>query len=346
MEMKAAVKQEPKPGITLTNVPVPQAGPNDIILRIGAAAICGSDLHVYNWDETGKAMVKTMPVILGHEFMGEIVEVGDNVNGFNIGERVAVDPGITCGTCMGCRTGQFNLCEHRETIGADRDGGFAQYTLVNPNLLYKISDEVTDEMGAFLEIFALAVHAVEKANIKPGDTALIIGAGPIGLSTLLCARAAGAKEIYITEKHSPIRLKVAEELGPDGVIDVDEVDPVKTFLDMKKGQKADVVFEVSGDPTVIHQAAALTRKGGEIILIGVPPTNNVEIPLRTLVDNEISMIGIRGRNHISWTRAINLIKKVNVGPIIGEAIFSLDDIDDAFKKVKNREVIKGFIKPN
>lgn len=343
--MKAAVKQEPKPGIALVTVPEPKCGSNDIILRIGAATICGTDLHIYKWDETGKQTARKLPVILGHEFMGEIVEIGSNVRGFKIGERVAADPAATCGVCPGCRSGQFNLCDHRETIGIDRDGAFTQYTLVNPNLLYKLPDGVTDEEGAFLETFGVALHAVEKANFKPGDTAVVIGAGPIGLSTLICAQAGGAKKIYITERNSPIRLNAAKELNPDSVINVDEVDPVETILDLNQGQKVDVVFEVSGDPAAIQQAVSLTRKGGEIVAVGTPPKKNVDIPLLTLVLNEISLIGVRGRTHLSWTRAINLIKKVNVAPIIGPTV-GLDAIDEAFIKAINREVIKIIIKPN
>ena len=219
--MKAAVKQEQKPGISLINVPQPKCGSNDIIIRIGAAAICGTDLHIYKWDETGKKTAKNLPVILGHEFMGVIVEIGSNVKGFKIGERVAADPAITCGVCAGCRTGQFNLCNHREVIGIDKDGAFTQYTMVNPNLLYKLPDEVTDEEGAFLETFGVGVHAVERATFKPGDTAVVIGAGPIGLSLLVCAQAGGAKKIYVTERNSPIRLKAAKELNATAVINVD-----------------------------------------------------------------------------------------------------------------------------
>jgi L-iditol 2-dehydrogenase len=345
MKMKAALKAEPKPGITVTTVPVPTCGSDDIILRIGAAGICGSDLHLYRWDETGQGMARKLPVIIGHEFMGEIVEVGDRVKGFSVGERVAVDPGITCGVCRGCRTGQPNLCENREVLGAQLNGGFAQYTLVAPDCLYKLPDEVTDAMGAFLEIFALGVHAVEKSSLKPGDTVVVIGAGPIGLSILLCAQTAGARKTYVTEKHFPSRLGAAKAYGPDAVIDVDEVDPVETILNINHGQKADVVFEVSGNPVAVRQAADLARKGGEIIVVGVPPENRVEIPLLTLIDNEISLIPIRGRRHTSWVRAISLIDKLNVSPIIGTEV-KLDDIDEGFKKVINREAIKVIVKPN
>jgi 2-desacetyl-2-hydroxyethyl bacteriochlorophyllide A dehydrogenase len=342
--MKAAVKVEPKPGIALMTVPQPQCGPNDVLLRIGAACICGTDLHIYDWDETGQETVKNLPVILGHELMGKIVDIGSKVKGWEIGKRVAVDPGITCGKCLGCRTGQFNLCDDRKTIGIHLNGGFAEYALANPNLLYELDDEITDEEGAFLENFGVAVHAVEKASLKPGDVAVVFGAGPVGLSTLICARAAGAKRIYVTEKNSPSRLEAAEEIGPDAVINVDKTDPVETILGLNSGQKVDVVFEVSGSPVALEQAVALTRKGGEIIAVGTPSTRSINVPLLELVLHEISLIGIRARTHLSWIRAIHLIKKVNVNPCIGP-VMSLSDIEQAFKKSKNREVMKVIIKP-
>jgi threonine dehydrogenase-like Zn-dependent dehydrogenase len=343
--MKAAVKQEPRPGITLTTVPEPTCGPNQIILRIAAAAICGTDLHIYKWDETGRHHARRLPVILGHEFMGEIVEIGGSVTGFRIGQRVAADPAFTCGVCMACRTGQFNLCDHREVIGIDHNGAFSQYAVVNPALLYDLPDEVSDEEGAFLETFGVGVHAVEKAGLKPGDTAVVIGAGPIGLSTLVCAQAAGARKTYLIERHSPVRLNAAKELGAEAAIDADEADPVKAILDLTGGQRVDVVFEASGSPVALQQAVSLTRKGGQIVAIGTPPQNNAEIPLLPLILQEISLIGIRGRNHMTWLRAINLIKNVTVAPIIGPVV-SLDDIDEAFRKAINREVIKIIIRPN
>lgn len=343
--MKAAVKERPEPGISLLDVPEPECGPDDILLRIRAAAICGSDLHAYKWDEWAVRTLKKLPVILGHEFMGEIAEMGSNVKGFKIGERVAVDPAVACGQCSGCRSGHFNLCVNREIIGGDRNGAFTKYTLVPPDLLYKLPGEITDEMGALLEIFALAVHAVERSHVKPGDTAVVIGAGPIGLCTMICAQAAGAKKIYITEKNSQVRIKAAEELGPDAVINVDEVDPVQTILELNGGEKVDVVFEVSGNQIVIPQAVEFTRKGGDIVAVGTPSTVNVEIPLMTMIRNEISLIAVQGRTHSSWIRAINLLERVNVAPILGPVV-SLDMIEDAFRKCLNGEVIKLIIKPN
>jgi len=342
--MIAAVKERPKPGISLLDVPEPKCGADDILLRIRAAGICGSDLHAYRWNEWAERTLKKLPVILGHEFMGEIAEIGKNVKGFKIGERVAVDPAIACGKCTGCRNGHFNLCEHREIIGSDRNGAFTRYTLVPPDLLYKLPDEISDEIGAFLEIFALAVHAVERSKVKPGDTAVVVGAGPIGLSTLICAKAAGAKKIFVTARSSLVRIKAAKELGPEAVINVSEADPAKTILELNDGQKVDVVFEVSGNPVVIPQAVEYVRKGGEIVVVGSPPKVNVEIPLLMMVRNEISLIAVQGRTHSSWVRAINLVGRVNVAPILGP-IVPLDDIEDAFRKCMNGEVIKLFIKP-
>ncbi len=345
MNMKAALKAEPGPGITVSTVPVPACGPHEVILRIGAAGICGSDLHFYRWDGTGQKLMPKLPVILGHEFMGEIVEVGDQVKGFVIGERVAVEPGIACGTCRGCRAGQVNLCENRRVMGAHLDGGFAEYALVPPSCLYKLPPEVTDEMAAFLEVFALGVHAVEKASLKPGDTAVIIGAGPIGLSILLCAQFAGTARTFVTEKHFPERIRVAKGYGPTAVVDVDEVDPIEAILSFNLGQRVDVVFEVSGNPVAMRQAMQLVRKGGEIIAVGVPPQDMVELPLLTLVENEISLIGLRSRTYTSWTRAISLIHKVDVSAIIGTRI-SLDNIDGGFRKVIDGEALKVIVKPN
>jgi len=181
--------------------------------------------------------------------------------------------------------------------------------------------------------------------MQPGETVAVIGAGMIGLCLIKVLKAAGAKKIFIAAKNSVVRIKAAKELGPEAVINVEEADPVKTILELNGGQKVDVVFEVSGNPVVIPQAVEYVRKGGEIVVVGSPPKVNVEIPLLMMVRNEISLIAVQGRTHSSWVRAINLVGRVNVAPILGP-IVPLDDIEDAFRKCMNGEVIKLFIKPN
>ncbi len=342
--MKAAVKEAPRPGISLLDMPEPVCGPNDILLRIKAVAICGSDLHAYKWDEWAEKTLKKLPVILGHEFMGEIAEIGRNIDGFKIGERVAVDPVLACRKCTACRNGQFHLCENRGIIGTERNGAFAKYTLVPPDLLYRLPDNVTDEEGAFLEIFALALHAVERSHIKPGDTVVVVGAGPIGLSTLICAKAAGATKIFVMARNSNVRNDAAKIVGADAVVNTTKSDPIKEVLEMNAGKKVDAVFEVSGNPVVIPQAVEYVKKGGEIIVIGSPPRVNVEIPLLTMVRHEISLITVQGRTNSSWYRAINLLERVGVASILGPTM-PLEEIEEAFRQSMNGEVTKLFLKP-
>ena len=272
--MKAAVWHDKK-DIRFENVPDPLIEKdNDIIIKVHWAGICGSDLHEY---EAGPIFIPTEPhpisgkcneLILGHEFSGEIIEVGQAVKDFRLGDRVTSDICIYCGKCWWCKRGKYNICANVAFAGLMADGGFAEHVRVPDYSCYKLPENVSYEEGAITEPTAVCFHAVFRSRLIPGENAVILGAGPIGLLMLQVARASGAKDVFVSAK-GEMRKNMAIELGASAVLDPTEADVRSRVFDLTEGVGADVVFECVGSTESPKQALDLARRGGRVVIVGI-----------------------------------------------------------------------------
>ncbi|HEX9131325.1 MAG TPA: L-threonine 3-dehydrogenase, partial [Ktedonobacteraceae bacterium] len=291
-KMKAALKAEAAPGATIALVDIPQIGPRDVLVEVKAASICGTDLHIYEWDAWAQNRVKT-PRIFGHEFAGEVVEVGREVKELVPGDFVAAETHITCGHCYQCRTGQAHVCRNVQILGVDRDGAFAQYIAIPESVAWKTGKEIDHSVASIQEPFGNAVHATFAGEIAD-MTVAVFGCGPIGLWAVGLASISGAPTIFAIEPNH-MRLDIATKMGADHVINPREVDPVQKILDVTDGLGVDVVLEMSGHPLAIRQGFKVLRNGGRISLLGIP-SSMVELDLANdIIFKGATVLGISGR---------------------------------------------------
>jgi L-iditol 2-dehydrogenase len=279
---------------------VPSPGPGEVLLRVRACGICGTDLHFYHGDLP--AMASLSP---GHEFAGEIAALGDGVDGFAEGDRVAVEPIIRCGRCTYCLTGQYQLCPKRVLIGAFHQGALAEYILAPAYTLYRLPDELDFDLGAFVEPMAVSVHGVHIANVGPGDKVLVLGTGTIGLTSIMAARNAGAAEIIATYRHEH-QGKAALNAGADRIISPDDVEPLQS-------ESIDAVIEtIGGKAPTLEQALHVVRLGGWISVLGLF-TQNVPLNALTLMRKEARIVGgityCRPGHHSDFDVAIKILKQ-------------------------------------
>ncbi len=312
--MKALVKFAPGFGnLETRDVEDPLVAAAHVLIEVKAAGICGSDVKHY---EDGSRL-KT-PVILGHEFSGEIAEVGKGVEGWRVGERVTSETSAyTCGNCYYCNSGDYHLCPERKGLGSGVDGAFARYVAVPKRLLHKIPDDLSYDEAAMVQPCADIVNAVtRKAEVLPGDTVVVLGPGPMGLLTTQVARALGAGRVIQTG-HRGVRLDIASEVGADITIPVEEEDPVEKIMELTEGMGADVVFEASGASEAAVQAFDMARRRGQITFIA-SPGQPVEIDLRKILGRGLVVRGSIMSKWIDYERAIGLISSgaVRVDPII------------------------------
>ena len=290
--MKAALNVEAAPGATIALVDIPQIGPRDVLVEVKAASICGTDLHIYEWDAWAQNRVKT-PRIFGHEFAGDVVEVGSEVKDIVPGDFVAAETHITCGHCYQCRTGQAHVCRNVQILGVYRDGAFAQYIAIPESVAWKTGKEIDHSVASIQEPFGNAVHATFAGEIAD-MTVAVFGCGPIGLWAVGLASISGAPTIFAIEPNL-MRLDIATKMGADYVINPREVDPAQKILDVTDGLGVDVVLEMSGHQLAIRQGFKVLRNGGRISLLGIPP-NMVELDLANdVIFKGATVQGISGR---------------------------------------------------
>ncbi len=249
------------------DIPEPFPRPGEVKVKINLAGICGTDLKEYT-DGPCMIAVDKVPLTLGHEFAGRVVEVGEGVTNFKIGERVTAEGYWVCGECYYCKKSMYNLCMNSDFSGLSMDGCMAEYMLAPGYSVYKLPDSVSDEVGTLVEPLAVAIHAVRQGNVRPGDTVGIVGAGTIGLCTLLAARAAGASEVYVVAKHRG-RGEIALAMGATAVINPNDGDPVKLIANLTDGLGVDVSFECVGRPDTPQICVDLARRGGTTVIMGV-----------------------------------------------------------------------------
>lgn len=314
---------------------------NEILVKVKACGVCGTDIHIFNGEE-GSAPV-TPPIILGHEYSGEVVKVGKNVNNIKTGDRVVIDPNIYCGECDYCRNGKKQLCENLTALGVNIDGGFSEYCIVPKEQAY-VFNNISFEEAAMVEPTACCLHGINNTGIKPGDKVLVLGAGAIGLIMLQLAKISGANAVGVSE---PIKKRrdTALELGADYILNPME-ESFKNDLRKYLGEGPDVIIECTGNKYVIESAFDIAKKGTKILLFGVSsPDIKVEISPFEIFKKELTIKGslINPDTHLS---ALDLISsgKVNVQPIITHK-FDLDKIEEALEMQKSVESVKILIIP-
>ena len=320
-----------------------QPGNDEIMIKVGACGICGTDVHIFH-GEKGSAEV-VPPVVLGHEFAGEIVAIGKAVRHFAVGDHVTVDPNIYCGKCEFCKSGKKQLCENLYAIGVNRNGGFAQYCTVPEAQCIKLRKDIPYQVGAMAEPVACCLHGIRRVKIGPGDTVCVIGGGAIGLIMVQLAKLAGASAVVVSEPVE-MRRNVSMQVGADDTIDPFHEDLFGRFQELTGEQGADVVIECVGRAEASHQAITLANKGGHILLFSVPkPGAEVSLDLTSVYQKELDIYG-SFINPDTQSRAVALINsgRLDLLPIITHQ-YPLSQLEQAIQKQMDMDSLKVVIDP-
>ncbi|SPY79346.1 L-threonine 3-dehydrogenase [Providencia rustigianii] len=330
--MKALSKLKAEPGIWMTDVPKPELGHNDVMIKIRKTAICGTDVHIYNWDEWSQKTIP-VPMVVGHEYIGEIVEIGQEVKGFKIGDRVSGEGHITCGHCRNCRGGRTHLCRNTIGVGVNRPGCFAGYLVIPAFNAFKIPDNIPDEIAAIFDPFGNAVHTALSFDLV-GEDVLVSGAGPIGIMAAAVCRHVGARHVVITDVND-YRLELAKKMGVTRAVNVsrENLKDVMKELGMKEG--FDVALEVSGAPPAFQTMLDTMNHGGRIALLGIPPSS-MATDWSQVIFKGLFIKGIYGREMFeTWYKMATLIQSgLDLSPIITHQ-FSIDDFQKGFDVMRS-----------
>jgi threonine 3-dehydrogenase len=314
--MQAVVKAKPKPGAVIQQVVVPEIGARDVLVRVQAASICGTDLHIYRWDRWSERRIHP-PLVFGHEFCGVVERVGDEVTTVHQGDFVSAEMHVACGRCFQCRTGQQHICQNVRIIGIDMNGCFAEFVKIPESNIWKIDPAIEVDYAAVLDPLGNAVHTVLAGEVA-GLSLAVTGCGPIGLFAIAVAKACGAGPIFASEPH-PYRIKLAGKMGASVVIDSSKTDPAAEVLRQTGGVGADVVLEMSGNPRAIRQAFQMLRRGGRISLLGIP-SKPLELDLANDIIFKGAVVqGINGRRVFeTWYKMQALLKSgaLDLSPLI------------------------------
>jgi len=266
--MKALVKAKAERGIWMQDIDKPEVGHNDVLIKVKQTAICGTDIHIFKWDDWAQATIP-VPLAIGHEFCGEIVQMGIEVRGFSVGDRVSAEGHITCGVCRNCRAGRRHLCMNTVGVGVSRPGAFAEYLSVPAFNVFKLPDAIGDDMASILDPLGNATHTALSFDLV-GEDVLITGAGPIGIMAVAIAKYAGARHVVITDVND-YRLDLARKMGATAAINVTKDLLDKTMLDLGMEEGFDVGMEMSGNPQAFRDMLQTMHHGGKVALLGIPP---------------------------------------------------------------------------
>jgi threonine 3-dehydrogenase len=343
--MRAVVKARAAAGAELQSVPMPKVGPRDVLVKVRATTICGTDLHIYRWDPWAQSRIHP-PMVFGHEFSGDIVAIGDEVTTVKVGDFISGETHIICGHCYPCRTGQYHICRNVKIVGVDRPGCFAEYVVIPASNAWRNDPRLDPAVAAAQEPFGNAVHTALSTDLAT-KTVLITGCGPIGLFAVGIARAAGARQIFATDVN-PSRLEMARTLGATHPIDA-RTDVVSEVMAATDGSGVDVLLEMSGHPTAINQGFESLRYGGYAALLGLPsrPINNFDLA-NYIVFKGATVYGVSGRKmYETWyqTRALLSEGCVDIRPIISHRM-ALEDFQEAFEMMIRGEAAKVALFPH
>jgi len=328
--MKALSKLYPKPGIWMTEVDPPVPGHNDLLIRIHKTAICGTDMHIYHWDEWSKSTIP-VPMVVGHEYVGEVLEMGQEVHGFREGDRVSGEGHITCGYCRNCRAGRRHLCRNTVGVGVNRMGCFAEYLVIPAYNAFKIPDSISSDLAAIFDPFGNAVHTALAFDLV-GEDVLITGAGPIGIMAAAVARHVGARHIVITDIND-YRLDLAGKMGASRTVNVqsESLGAVITELGMTEG--FDVGLEMSGTPDAFRDMLHHMNHGGKVAMLGIPPAE-MSIAWSDVIFKGLVIKGIYGREMFeTWYKMASLLQSgLDLAPIVTHR-FAIEEFQQGFDTV-------------
>ncbi|MBT8196960.1 MAG: L-threonine 3-dehydrogenase [Acidimicrobiia bacterium] len=328
--MRALVKAKAEPGLWMQEIEVPRPGDHDVLIRVKKTSICGTDLHIYRWDEWAAGTVP-VPMTVGHEFMGEIVRVGADVDGLEVGMRVSGEGHVTCGHCRNCRGGRRNYCHNHISVGVTRPGAFAEYLVLPAQNVFPLPDHISDDVAAILDPLGNATHTTLAFDMV-GEDVLITGAGPIGMMATAIARHIGARFIVVTDINR-YRLDLAAAMGADRVIDVTAADPASVMDELGMTEGFDVGLEMSGHETAFNQLLHLMNHGGRVAVLGIPPSD-VHIDLNNIIFKGLDVRGIYGRRIFeTWYKMAAMLQSgLDVAPVITHT-FPVDDFATGFEAV-------------
>ncbi len=338
--MKAIVKADAAPGLTLRSVPEPEVGTNDVLIRVTHSAICGTDLHIYEWDEWARRTIQP-PLVIGHEFVGEIVELGPGVEGFSKGDRVTGEGHITCGICRNCRAGKRHLCHRTIGIGVQRDGAFAEYVVMPSFNLWPVHDDVPSEIAAFFDPFGNATHCALSFEVVAEDV-LITGAGPIGLMATAICRFRGARHIVVTDVND-YRLGLATKMGATRAVNVRSASIRATVDELGMSNGFDIGLEMSGHPDAFRDMLRNMYHGGRVALLGLLP-ESTRINWDDVIFKGLVVKGIYGRELFeTWYKMSQMLRSgLDISGVLTHR-FPADEFQEAFRVVRSGECGKVLL---
>ena len=321
------LKAKPEVGIWMGDEPVPEVGPNDVKIKIRKTAICGTDIHIFNWDEWSQANIP-VPMTVGHEFSGVIAEVGSHVVGLEVGDRVSGEGHITCNHCRNCRAGKRHLCRNTVGVGVNRPGCFAEYLVIPGSNAFKLPDDIPDEIAAFFDPLGNAAHSALSFDLV-GEDVLITGAGPIGCLAGAIAKHAGARHVVVTDVND-FRLDLARKLGATRAVNVAQTSIEATMKDLGMTEGFDVGLEMSGNGQAFGDLLRSMIHGGRVALLGIPP-KDVTIDWNDVIFKGLLLKGIYGREmYETWYKMVSMLQSgLEVRPVLTHQ-FPVDDFEEAF----------------
>lgn len=325
--MKALVKAKADVGIWMEDVPMPKVGHNDVLVKVHKTAICGTDIHIYNWDQWAQDTIP-VPMVVGHEFSGEIVELGSEVAGLEVGQRVSAEGHITCGHCRNCRAGQRHLCRNTVGIGVNRAGAFAEYIAVPATNICPLPQGISDDLGSILDPLGNAAHTALSFDLV-GEDVLITGAGPIGIMAVAIAKKVGARNVVITDVND-FRLGLAAQMGATRTVNVTNQDLKEVMPELGMTEGFDIGLEMSGVPSAFSAMLDTMNHGGKIALLGIMP-QGTGINWNHVIFKGLEVHGIYGRKMFeTWYKMIAMIEAgLDLSPIITHH-FKVDDFQAGF----------------
>jgi len=325
--MKALAKLTPGPGLSLTDVKTPEVGHNDVMIRIRKTAICGTDIHIWKWDEWARKTIP-VPMQVGHEYVGEIVEMGQEVRGFKVGDRVSGEGHITCGFCRNCRAGRRHLCRNTVGVGVNREGAFAEYLAIPAFNAFRIPDDISDDIASIFDPFGNATHTTLSFNLV-GEDVLITGAGPIGIMAAAIARHVGARHVVITDVND-YRLALARKMGATRAVNIERENLREIMTELRMTEGFDVGMEMSGVPAAFTQLLETMNHGGKVALLGIPPPN-MAIDWNQVIFKGLEIKGIYGREMFeTWYKMVAMLQSgLDLTPIITHH-YAFRDFESAF----------------
>lgn len=325
--MKALSKLHPEKGIWMVEADEPTPGPNDLLIKIRKTAICGTDIHIYAWDEWSQNTIP-VPMIVGHEYVGEVVDLGSEVRGFDVGDRVSGEGHITCGHCRNCRAGRRHLCRNTFGVGVDRQGAFAEYLVIPAFNAFKIPDNISDDLAAIFDPFGNAVHTALSFNLT-GEDVLITGAGPIGIMAAAVAKHVGARHVVVSDIND-YRLELATKMGATRAVNVSKNNIEDTVKELGMTEGFDVGMEMSGVPIAFTSMLENMNHGGKVAMLGIP-SEDMAIDWTKVIFKGLEIKGIYGREMFeTWYKMVSLIQSgLDLTPMLTHQ-FPVDDFQAGF----------------